>query len=588
MSTIHKVVKKVKGGFFKEMVYELKWIFQLASQYRRLILAYAGFSLLSTLISLSFSVKSKDLVDLLILNQWAEVIQIALYYAGVGAVNIGISMMIQRMAAVTNSRVKKEISEKVYEKILSSRWQSIIQHHSGDLMSRMNEDIATISGCTVGWIPSLLTQGIQLMISVGVILYYDASMIVVIAIAAPIVLLGSRIFLGKVYEQNKKQRQVSSELMTFEKETFQNIQSIKAFDLKQHFYTKMLELQQKRQTADLNSNKYSIASWAVMYMSGQAAALICLGWAIYHVYTGKITLGTLTLMAVLAVNVSASFKSLIQLIPTAMSTVASSERVRGILELPEELLIEEKRSTDFLEKAKKYGSLVLAEQLSFTYENGKKVLDQVSFSANPGEIVALVGPSGEGKTTMLRLLLGIITPEQGKAYLQLGENHMEQIFISPSTRKLIAYVPQGNTMMNGTIADNMRMVHPEATDEEIKAALSMACAWEFVEKLPDGILHMIGESGGGFSEGQNQRLAIARALLCRAPILLLDEATSALDVMTERKILHNVMRKEQYRTCILTTHRPSVLSMCDKVYRIAEQSVKKIDGDEIRKLMDEF
>ena len=185
---------------------------------------------------------------------------------------------------------------------------------------------------------------------------------------------------------------------------------------------------------------------------------------------------------------------------------------------------------------------------------------------------------------MLRILLGIV---KAQGTIRLSTEGMS-LPISTAARRLMAYVPQGNTMMNGTIAENLRMLKPDATEEEIVEALEEACAYEFVRKLPDGIHHNIGESGIGFSEGQNQRLAIARALMCRTPILLLDEATSALDVATERKVLANLMKGQKKRTCILTTHRPSVLTMCDRIYRIASEKVLEIGDDEIREIMNEF
>lgn len=186
---------------------------------------------------------------------------------------------------------------------------------------------------------------------------------------------------------------------------------------------------------------------------------------------------------------------------------------------------------------------------------------------------------------MLRLILGLITQQAGETKICVGENEMK---MNAATRKFISYVPQGNTILNGTIAENMRITCPEATDEEIIAALKGACAYEFVSALPDGINHNVGESGIGFSEGQNQRLSIARALMNPSPILLLDEATSALDVATERKVLSNLVNHENIRTCILTTHRPTVLTMCDKVYRIADKKVREIGEEEITKLMNEF
>ena len=225
-------------------------------------------------------------------------------------------------------------------------------------------------------------------------------------------------------------------------------------------------------------------------------------------------------------------------------------------------------------------------QSRISYVEEKQVITNSDFKAMPGEIIALVGPSGEGKTTMIRLILGLIRPEEGNVVLRAFDG--TAVEMNADTRHLFAYVPQGNTILSGTVAENMRMVKEHASDEEIIEALKAACAWDFIEKLPDGINSNIGEKGRGFSEGQAQRIAIARAILRDAPILLLDEATSALDVTTERQVLRNIIKQHPNKTCIVTTHRPSVLNMCQRVYRVMETTVRELSEEESSRMAMDF
>ena len=239
----------------------------------------------------------------------------------------------------------------------------------------------------------------------------------------------------------------------------------------------------------------------------------------------------------------------------------------------------------FLNRHKNEGISILLHDITYSYQDGNKVFAGASLEAHPHEIVALVGPSGEGKTTMLRLLLSLISPRGGDSFVSSGG---ERLKMSPSTRRLFSYVPQGNTMFSGTIAENMRNVKSDATDEEIIEALKTACAWDFVSRLPDGINSRVGERGTGFSEGQSQRLSIARSLIRRSPILLMDEATSALDVATERKLLNNIMQDTYPRTCIVTTHRPTVLTLCTRVYAIRDKRCASLDASEISRMIEDF
>ena len=289
---------------------------------------------------------------------------------------------------------------------------------------------------------------------------------------------------------------------------------------------------------------------------------------------GHLTLGTLASFGMLRSMVSGPVNSLMSFIMSSIEISASAERVMSMYELPRDRTQVPEAVKAFEDKAKTDGMGLKIENLAFAYEKGETVLHDVNIDVLPGETVAFVGPSGEGKTTLIRLALGLLTPDEGYACLMTGKG--ETLDLSVETREFFSYVPQGNTMFSGTIRENMLMGDPNASDEQIIAVLKQACIWNFVQSLPQGLDTKIGERGIGVSEGQAQRLAIARALLRGAPILLLDEATSALDIYTEKEVLDNIFQHSACRTCVLTTHRPSVFTVCDKIYRVRQRSVELI------------
>jgi ABC-type bacteriocin/lantibiotic exporter with double-glycine peptidase domain len=279
------------------------------------------------------------------------------------------------------------------------------------------------------------------------------------------------------------------------------------------------------------------------------------------------------------------FNSLVGILPGMLNSSVSAHRIREIVQLPKEH--HDPAAAKRLKAVADRGLTVRMRDVNFSYEDEQRhVISNSDFVAQPGEIVALVGPSGEGKTTMLRLILGLVSPREGKVVLS-GYDNVE-LDINADIREFFSYVPQGNTILSGTIADNLRMVKEDATDEEVIQALKTACAWDFVCNMPEGINSSVGERGKGLSEGQAQRVAIARAVLRDAPILLLDEATSALDVTTERQVLRNIIQQHPFKTCIVTTHRPSVLNMCQRVYRVMETTVRELSEEESSRMAIDF
>lgn len=360
------------------------------------------------------------------------------------------------------------------------------------------------------------------------------------------------------------------------------VQTIKAFDLTNIFGKRLKDIQQYYLSSALDYNKLSIYTSTFLSMIGVVVSYATFGWGVYRLWGGFITYGTMTLFLQLAGGLSGGFSALVGLVPSAIGAATSAGRIKAITELPREKEEDISRIKIMEQNTEAQGYEVKLSHIDFAYKGRDQVLKDVCIHAKPGEIVAIIGQSGEGKTTLIRLLTGLIRAEAGEA--KLVDRHGLEIRISKATRKYFSYVPQGNTIFTGSVAYNLRMVQSDASDDELIAALKAACAYDFIEALPEGIYSRVGENGVGFSEGQAQRLSIARALLRDAPILLLDEATSALDAETEQRILQNIKSYGKTRTCILTTHRQSVLSICDRGYQINDNRISEFSKEQFSKL----
>ncbi|WP_347070669.1 ABC transporter ATP-binding protein [Intestinibacter bartlettii] len=586
MEFIKKVIRKIKDGMLQEMYEETKWMYTYAKKYKFQIVFYIFLGVLTTVMGLASSVGSKYLIDAVTGQDSGNIALIALFIVAMGLFSIGINAITTMISARINIKVNNEIQAEVYDKILVADWISMKEFHSGDLLNRLNGDVNTVASSILSWIPSLITRSAQFFGILAIILYYDPTMAVIALGSAPVMLIVSKTLMKKMRDYNKRMRQVSSDVMSFNEESFQNIQSIKAFDLVGLFSKRLRDVQQNYKDVFLDYNKFSVYTSSFMSVVGMFVAYACFGWGVYRLWTGHITFGTMTLFVQLSGQLSSSFKSIVSLVPSAISATTSAGRIMEFFKIKDESDLEDDKAKLIQNNTQGKGLSVVLDDVEFSYNENKTVFKHADIVANPGEIVALVGPSGEGKTTMIRLLLGLINTKSGNASIR--DINGVSCKISSATRRFFAYVPQGNTIFSGTIAENMRMVKQDATDAEIVEALKAACAYDFVNRLPDKINSKVGERGSGFSEGQAQRLSIARALLRKSPILLLDEATSALDVFTERQVLRNIMNMGYARTCIVTTHRPSVLTMCDKVYKIDSGVVCDIDEKEVNMLIRDF
>lgn len=555
--------KKAKDGTLKTVWKDWLWIWSFSRHRWGSVVLYTLCGMGSVGLGLVASVVSKYMIDAIV----AVELQPLLFYCALMVVSAAAAILFQsftsRFATKLSIGMHNDVQAKVFDEILEADWMALSKYPTGDLLSRFSTDVGTVANCAISWLPNVLIQLFSVLATLGVILYYDPIMALIGCASTPLLFLMSRSLLSKQHQHNRNIRQVGGDLAAFQSEAFHNMDTLKGFGVEKQISKKLRFWQNAYRKSVLDFNRFSIRTNVWLTVLGDLVQYAALAYCLWRLWRGDILFGTMTLFLQQRSNLASAFSSLISLIPTALSGSVAAERVRELTDLPKE----PRSETRFTPK----GSCSLTmENVRVAYTEDRKVLSDVNIRVPAGKIVALVGPSGEGKTTLLRLLLGLIRPEEGTIRLEDGDGNCYPL--GADTRHCFSYVPQGNTVIAGTVAENLRLGKEDASEEELRAALEAACAWEFVKELPKQLDTPIGEGGKGLSEGQAQRLSIARALIRSAPVLLLDEVTSALDRDTEKRVLENLTGLGV--TTLLTTHRTSVLSQCAHVYRVEDGKVK--------------
>lgn len=570
---LHILRSKMKDGSLREVLQDWKWIlsFSRGQWFRILISTLLGIA--ASVLGLVTGIAGKYLIDCIVAMDRQRLPLLALLMIASTGASLVLNSFSSRFSARLGVRMRNTVQARVFHSLLHSRWLEIRRFPAGDLLNRFSADVNTVAGCAVNWLPNVIIQLFTLLASVMVVLYYDPVMALIAFASTPALIFASRRLLRKQRYFNQEMRRVSSGMSAFEAETFRNMDTLKSFGVEREMCARLEQWQDQFRGIVIQHNDFAVRTNILLTLLGNLVQYVALGYCLWQLWSGKILFGTMVLFLQQRSTLSSAFSSLLSLIPTALSGSVSAERLRELTELEKE----PRRAA-----VQTQGSCALVlDQVSASYEDGRQVLENVSLRADQGRIVALVGASGEGKSTLIRLILGLLPADSGTAMLvDEAENRFP---LGADTRHLFAYVPQGNTVLAGTIAENLRLVNPEVTEAQMVQALRDACAWDFVSQLPDGIHSLIGEGGKGFSEGQAQRIAIARALVRQVPVMLLDEVTSALDLETERQVLNNLMHRGV--TCIVATHRPSVLSLCARVYRVSDGSVTQLDDLQIQSLL---
>ena len=586
MGGIKHIIQRIKEGRLQQLMGEILWMYVYVRRYWLMIGIYILLGASGSVLSLGTSVVSKDLVDAITGVNSMEIIRVACTYVGVGVGQIFINAVKSRLSLKVRLKVTNEIRADIYEQVLQTNWESLARYRSGDLLYRVNGDAGMVANTILTFLPNVVTTVISFGGAFIIVVQNDPWMALIALMGAPISFLTSRYSARKMRDFQRENQNVASDRTVFDQETFQNMQFIKAFGMVERVTEKFHKIQDESVRIALDQNKFQQTMTIATSLVGQAVGYACYGFAAFRLWQGQISYGTMTMFVSMAGSLRGSFSGILGLLPMVIRSGISAERIMEITSLPRDSMEDKEEAEEIRRESRRKGVFVEMEDVDFAYEEEKWVYRDARFQARPGEIVALIGPSGQGKTTTLNLLLGLYHPQRGQ--VRVGNPGGRMLRASSSTRCLFSYIPQGNTLFTGTIADNMRMVKPEATDEEIRSALEAACAWEFVERLEKGMDTEVRERGNRFSEGQKQRLSIARALLADAPVMILDEATSALDVATERRVLRRIIRREPHRTVIVAAHRPSVFSMCSRIYKVQEGHMAEVTEEEVEEFLQAF
>ncbi|AHV95763.1 ABC transporter ATP-binding protein [Paenibacillus sabinae] len=527
--------------------------------------ALSGIILLNVVISLSgaaLAVASKQVIDHAVQSSMRLSGVYAIAFALILILQLGLSSLLTLRTVRLRETVANDLQHRFMDRLYRTEWSAAGKYHSGDLLTHLTSDAANVTDGLINTLPNIVALIVQFAAAFLTLLYFDKTLALFAFVLGPVSVIISWYIGRKLKRMQHQIQSAESRYRSLLHECIQNLLIVKTFENEQNSLEKVQASQQNRLFWILKRTRFNAAADLTMGIGYRLGFFLAFIWGAFRISTGAASFGMFTAFLQLVGQIQGPLEGLARTFPVLIAMITSAERLIVFQQLQPEAKKELPSSVD-----KESLSELRMEHVAYSYESSKPILTDVNLRIKPGELVALIGTSGEGKTTLLRLLLALLEPQSGNISI-IGKNR-EPLRLSADTRSYFSYVPQGNTLFSGTIEGNLRIGNPAATDEEIRAALDTACASSFIEKLPHGIHTVIGEHGSGLSEGQAQRIAIARALLRPAPILLLDEATSALDMDTEWAVLQNIRNAEPPRTCIAITHRLSVFDVCDHIYRLS-------------------
>lgn len=537
-----------------------KWLVQYAKPYMGRITVMMMFNLLYTVVGLVMVTLTKRIIDEA--TEGNPIITLIVCYL---ILTIGLQL-VSVFGTLMNTMLTEKFSfgirKQIYEKIIHSHWMDVKKYHTGDLMTRLTSDAGNVADGIIGTIPSIIQLIVELLLVFITLFSYSPLLACFALLVAPVAAVSSWWFGRKLKRLQVKVQESEAAYRSFLQESLANLLILKAFANEEYSTQRLTQLREERFGWVYRRTKMGLISSTAMSMSFQVGYIVAFAYGAIQISRKAITYGTMSVFLTLVNRVQAPVMGLAQQIPRVVSILASAGRIMELQELP----LEEKEEGPLA--VVQAGVDVSGLTFGYTQDN---VLENVSLHIAPGEFVAVIGESGIGKTTLIRIIMSFMSNIQGSVtfYNEKGETQKA----NAATRNFIAYVPQGNTLFSGTVRENIRMGNLNATEEEMNEALKLAAAYDFVQELPKGIDTVIGERGHGLSEGQAQRIAIARAFVKKAPFLILDEATSSLDEATEQEVIRGLQRLTPRPTCLVITHRKSILQYCDREIKIANKMI---------------
>lgn len=543
-----------------------KWVYGICKKERFKVYTLIFTNVFGAALTIAFANFSKNIINAATIDKsWEKVIVYALGYLALIMTQTALNLIGRSATERCKGKLEWRLKEYMLKVSMKKDYSSITSYHTGELQNRMFNDVAVISDGFTTILPNLIFFVVKLACAFGYLVVIDKIFALVFFVGGVLVFLCTLTFRGTLKKLHKEVQATEGKTRSFIQEAVTSLLVVKAFSAEDKIAEKADELQAVNYKAKMKRRFFGIAANAGINFVFNLGYVFALAFGAYRLLNG-IDYGTVTAMLQLVNQIQAPFANLSGVLPKYFSVLASAERLMEIEALPDEKA-DNSEDIDAVATYKKLKTIDFKD-ISFRYDRDI-ILDNTSLSINKGDFVAIMGISGIGKSTLLKLLLGVFKVESGKILLTTDDS---EIPVDYHTRHLFSYVPQGNFLLSGTILENLKFINENATDEEVNEAVRISCAKQFIDELPDGLNTVIGERGIGLSEGQLQRLAIARSLLSNSPVMLLDEATSALDENTEMEFLTN-LRELKNKTCIIVSHKRAALEICNKHIQIIDSKI---------------